>query len=74
MILVVSSSVEFFIDHTMRTVSIVPIGFLQQMREIGNSEALYTIGEAYSELLAKRCIENGYRVIVHDGLLKVGCE
>lgn len=71
MILIVSGFTEYFVNHDSRTVSIVDIGFSDEMTKDGQPEILCMLGEPCSELLAMKCIDNGYRVFAHDGLASV---
>ncbi|MGR5243084.1 hypothetical protein ACPV36_19585 [Photobacterium damselae] len=74
MILIVSGFTEYFVNHNLRSVSVVSIGLSEQVEKMEQDEKAqinHLVGEPCSELLAKKCIGNGYRVTIQDGLATV---
>lgn len=74
MILIVSGFTEYFVNHDLRSVSVVDIGFSEEVKKTGQPEILFLLGEPCSELLAKKCIGNGYRVGVNGGLATIASD
>lgn len=77
MILIVSGFTEYFVNHNLRSVAVVSIGLSEQvekMEQDAKAQVNHLVGEPCSELLAKKCIGNGYRVTIEGGLATVASD